>query len=258
MWLIEPAGLDFSNTALSAIDLNTNEFIFRFEFPKGEAKFAQDLRITSDGKRVIIADTGFFKFTAPGLIVFDVERKSYRTFLARHDSARPQNWIIKGPLGEHHLGFGLLGFFVGIDGIEISADQKWLIYASMTHDSLYRLPMSVLLANDADDRSVSKAVEYLGQKTLSDGITQLTDEKIVLTDIENGGLSVFDFNTKKSSTLIRSKNVIWADGVSNYSDAALVFTDSSIPAYIDQLARPPSLSVLEKNRPYRIYKLDLR
>jgi len=33
----------------------------------------------------------------------------------------------------------------------------------------------------------------------------------------------------------------------------VLFTDSSIPSYIDQLLRPPALEKLRAGRPYRIY-----
>lgn len=257
LWLIEPAGLDFSHTVLSAIDLGTAQVIFRYEFPEGVARFAQDLRVTADGKTIILADTGFFKFTDPGLFLFDIEKKTYRSFLAKNSAARPQNWTITGPLGEHHLAYGFLGFFVGLDGIEITHDQKWLYFGAMTHDSLYRIPLTGLLSENADEKSVSDSVERMGQKPLSDGITELPDGNILLTDVENGGLAAFNVTSKMVTTLISSPKIIWADGVVRYSDHSVLFTDSSIPSYVDQLARPPSLKVLEQHRPYRVYRLDL-
>jgi hypothetical protein len=36
---------------------------------------------------------------------------------------------------------------------------------------------------------------------------------------------------------------------------AIVFTDSAIPAYIDQLARPPAEERLVAGRPYHIYRV---
>lgn len=45
-----------------------------------------------------------------------------------------------------------------------------------------------------------------------------------------------------------------AAGVATAPDGEIWFTDSAIPAYIDQLARPPSLAALAKHRPYHLYR----
>ena len=74
LWFIEPAGLDHKATRLIAFDITTGRLALEFWFPPGEAKFAQDLRVTSDGATVIIADTGLFHFTRPGLILFEIGR----------------------------------------------------------------------------------------------------------------------------------------------------------------------------------------
>lgn len=41
-------------------------------------------------------------------------------------------------------------------------------------------------------------------------------------------------------------------------DRSLLFADSAIPAYIDQLARPPSVERLAAVRPYRLYRLRVQ
>jgi hypothetical protein len=255
LWTIEPAGLDYEQTILRSYDINSNDKVFEFKFPKKIATFAQDLRISKDCKYVIIADTGFFKFTNPGLIIFDIEKNSYRIVLSENFSTKPQDWIIKGPLGEHHLGFGLVGFFVGVDGIEISPDENWLYYASMTHDSLYRVPFKKLIDPNTSEKEIVNSIEYLGKKPISDGILMKDNENVILTDIENGGLGIFNLKAKKYQTLISHKKIIWADGVDHFENK-FIFTDSAIPSYVDQLAMPPNENVLKSRRPYRIYSIE--
>jgi streptogramin lyase len=98
-------------------------------------------------------------------------------------------------------------------------------------------------------------VEDLGQKPMSDGIAIDKNGRVILTDVEHGGIMAFNPTTKRLSTLGRSKNIVWPDGVVVGADNSVYFTDSSIPSYIDQLVRPPNDSKLREHRPYFIYRL---
>ena len=90
---------------------------------------------------------------------------------------------------------------------------------------------------------------------MSDGITIDKSGNVIITDVEHGGLTSFDPDTKKITTLVRSKEIRWADGVAAGPDSSLYFTDSSIPSYIGEFALPPSQLLVLKNKPYYIYKL---
>lgn len=256
LWTIESAGLDFEKSRLLAFDLATNKQIFAFEFPKGDAGFAQDLRVSRDGKTVFLADTGLFKFTRPGLIVFDIASRRYRTLLADHPALQPQDWVTQTPFGSHKLGYGLVSFTVGLDGIALSADGRWLFFGAMNHDTLYKIPVAALLDPGLGKADLERQIVRVGKKPLSDGFALDPEGNILITDIEHGGIARM---TPQGAlqTLVKSKDVIWADGVAMAPDGGVIFTDSAIPAYIDQLARPPELSVLQAHRPYRIYKFML-
>jgi sugar lactone lactonase YvrE len=257
LWAIEPSGLDHEKSRLMAFDLKTNTQVFEYWFPAKEAQFAQDLRVTADGRTVILADTGLFKFTSPALIVFDVASKSYRKVLQADASTQPQDWMIRtakdGVSSTHKLGFGLVTFSVGIDGIEISRDGNWLYYGTMSHDTMYKLPMKALLDEQLGAADLAKQIQPIGRKPLSDGITVDAQDNILITDIENGGIA--RMNAKgELVTLTKSPQVVWADGIVIAPDGNVLFTDSAIPAYIDQLARPPARDKLKAAAPYKIYK----
>lgn len=256
LWAIESAGLDFDHSRLLAFDLSTNRLVFEHAFPEGEARFAQDLRISPDGRTVFIADTGLFKFTDPGLIVFDIESRSYRTLLKDDPSARPQDWVTQSINGPHRLGFGLVSFIVGLDGLALSADGQQLYFAAMNHDTMYQVPTEALLDPGLNSAQLSAMTVPVGRKPLSDGIALDPAGNILITDIEHGGIARMT-PAGKLQTLIKSPTVIWADGVAMAPDGKVIFTDSAIPAYIDQLARPPSLAKLTAGRPYYLYRFQL-
>ncbi len=255
IWFIEPASLDFKHTRVSAFDLTTKQRVVFFEFPEGQAKFAEDIRVTSDGKYVVMPNPGLFRFTPSSLVVYSVLNHTFTSIPSDHPCMRPEDWIIQTPYGPDRLLYGLLNFAVGIDGIEISDDQKWLYIASMTNSRLCRVPMSVVLNPATTTATFNQNMEDIGKKPLSDGITIDRDGRVLLTDVEHGSIMAFDPNTKQLSRLGGSKDIVWPDGIVVGPDGDVYFTDSSIPSYLDQLVRPPTKSKLAEHRPYFIYRL---
>lgn len=256
IWFVEPANLDFDHTRLWAFDLQTRQKVFFFEFPGKAAQFAQDLRVTADGKYVLLADPGLFRFTTAKLYLFAVADQSFRVVLDGSPCLRPEDWVMQTPYGPYRLGWGLLNFAVGLDGIEISPDQQWLYLAAMTSSRLCRVPLAAVLDPSLQPAALAQQIEDLGQKPLSDGITIDQTGKVILTDVEHGGLMAFDLTSKKATTLVRSQAIIWADGVVTGPDGALYFTDSAIPAYIGQLTQAPDRSTLQAHQPYSIYRVS--
>lgn len=256
LWLTSPATLDRDKTRLIAYDLQTNKKIIDHEFEPGVARFAQDLRVAPDGKTIFFADTGAFRFTPASIVVVDVATWRAREVLAHDPSTQPQNWIIATRSGPHRVGYGLLSFQVGVDGIALSKDGEWLYYATMSHDTLYRVKTSYLLDAGLSALDLAKHVEKIGKKPLSDGIEVAPDGSVLLTDVEHGSIVRVD-EAGKLETLVRLGSVVWADGVNVTAKGDVLFTDSSIPSYIDQLLRPPSRDKLDAGKPYRLYRFRI-
>ena len=254
LWLIEPASLDHARTRLLAFDLRSNTVALEHWFAEGEARFTQDLRVSPDGATIYLADTGLFRFTPASLLVFEIATRTYHTVLSTVPQAQAQDWEIHTQFGAHKLAWGLITFEVGLDGIELSPDGAWLYFGAMSHDQLYKVPTAALRDRGLADADLVRQIVALGPKPLSDGITLDRDGAVILTDIEHGGLARRGTDGALV-TLVRSPDIVWADGVVAAPDGALVFTDSAIPAYIDPLGRPPALDRLVAGRPYRIYRV---
>lgn len=254
LWMIRPAGIEDRSTRLFGFDLRTDTLVFDHAFDDGIAPFAQDLRVTPDGHTMILADTGIFRFTAPALVVFDLERRAARRVLEGHPSVSPQDWVIQSADGPHRMAWGLVTFAVGVDGIAISRDGAWLYYATMTHDSAFRVPIAALRDPGADDAALSSAIERVGSKPLSDGIELDAAGNLYLTDVEHGGIARLSPDGELR-TLVRRDDIVWADGVAWAPDGSLLFTDSAIPSYLDPWARPPTRARLDRRAPHRIHRV---
>jgi sugar lactone lactonase YvrE len=255
LWLIEPRGLDHERTRLTAFDLNTNQPVFEHTFAADEAQFTQDLRVSADGRTVYLADTGLFRFTPASLLVLDVASKTHRKVLEQDASAQPQNWITQRFDGKpHKLAWGLVAFTVGLDGIEVSADGQWLYYATMSHDTAYRVPTAALNDPALSAAQLSAKIEKVGNKPLSDGITLDAHGHLLITDIEHGSIAKLSADGQLQ-TLARRKDIVWSDGVAIAADGSVWLTDSGIPAYLHPLALPPSPDALSAKRPYGVYRL---
>ncbi len=158
--------------------------------------------------------------------------------------------------GPHHIGYGLITFQVGVDGIALSKDGAWLYYGTMTHDTLYRIRTEYLLDAHLSPRELSGRVEAVGRKPMSDGIEVAADGSVLLTDVENGSVARID-PSGHLTTLIRDPRIVWADGINIMEGGDVLVTDSSISSYTDQLLRPPPLERLAAGRPYRLYRFHL-
>jgi hypothetical protein len=255
LWIVEPGALDNRRTRLIAIDIASGAMVLDHLFAEGEAGFAQDMRVSSDGRTVFLADTGLFRFSQANLIVFDVATETARTVLKGHPSVSPQDWVIRKANGApYRLALGLLTFTVGIDGIALSHDGAWLYFAAMSHDSLYRVPTAALLDPSFSDAEIAQRIEFVGHKPMSDGIEVLADNTVLITDVENGGLASLSPDGVLT-TLTSDRNVNWADSVTVASDGAIWFTDSRLTDLIDQFASPSDDARMRERGPYAIYRI---
>jgi sugar lactone lactonase YvrE len=253
LWLTSPANFDRERTRLIAFDLATNRKVVDHELEPGVARFGQDLRITPDGRTVLLANPGVFRMTASSLVVVDIATWHAREVLRGDPSVQPQDWLMRVRGQPYRLAYGLLSFQIGIDGIAIDPNGRWLFFAPMSQDSAYRVPLADVINADLPGPQLSADVERVGKKPLSDGIDAGPDGSILITDVEHGGIARLD-ERGRLTTLATVDRVTWADGVFLAPNGDVYFTDSAIPLYIDPLMRPPSVDRLRAGRPYHLYR----
>jgi sugar lactone lactonase YvrE len=192
------------------------------------------MSISPDGRWIYIADVGFWA-KRPAIVVYDSETRTARRVLNRHESVYPQNLLIRTPIRAMRFFGGLLEMKTGVDGVAASRDGAWLYYAAMNHDTLYRVPTAILQNPKSTEAAIEAAVEAVGRKPLSDGITIDDAGNVFVTDIEHGAVSAVAPDGSLS-TVVKDKRIRWADGLSFGPDGWLYLADSAIPHIVLQSA----------------------
>ena len=250
LWIIDHGRHGFDTPRLVAIDLLTDEVVHDHAFDNTAApggSFLQDLQISPDGQTVFIADASFWR-QRPAIVVHDVSTATDRRVLEGHSSVSAQDWIISTPAKKMTFFGGLAAMKPGIDGIAVTTDGAWLAYGAMSHDTLYRVPTTVLLDRSLGDPAIASRVEALGRKPLSDGLSADLEGGIWITDVEHGAVLRMNPNGTLE-TWIENPRIRWADALSFGPDGWLYLADSAIP---DQVMR--SKRHIASQAPYDIFR----
>lgn len=233
LWTIDNGNHGFGSSRLLAFDLASGEVVHNHEFSAAIApagSFLQDLQVSADGEQVFIADASLWR-KKPAIVVYDVEKRTARRLLEGHESVSTQDYLVRNPIRDMKFVAGIVSLKTGIDGIAIDAANEWLYYAPITHDSLFRVPVSDLLNTRLPPRELEIAVERYSDKPLSDGLSADIDGNIYVTDVEHGAVFIVGTD-REPKTLIRSARIRWADGLSFGPDGWLYLADSAIPEQV--------------------------
>lgn len=249
LWVIDHGNHGLSGARLVAFDLASGQIVHDKQLDEtGEAgSFLNDLTVSPDGRYVYIADVSFFRQN-PALVVYEVAGGKAWRVLEDHASVTAQDWIIENPVKRMTFFGGLIALKPGMDGIVIDEAGEYVYYSAMAHDGLYRVPAALLNAPETSAEELARAVERVGGKPLSDGLSIDRQGNVYITDVEHGGIARLS-PQGALETLIASDKVRWADGISYSGDGYFYFTDSAIP---DQMLQ--TKAHIESRAPYYLYR----
>jgi sugar lactone lactonase YvrE len=233
LWIIDHGKHGFDTPRLVAIDLLTDEVVHDHSFNNTAApggSFLQDLQVSPDGRTVFIADLSFWR-KRPAIVVHDVATATDRRVLEGHPSVSAQDWLIRTPSKTMIFFGGLAAMKPGIDGIAMIPDGEWLAYGAMSHDTLYRVPTSVLRDASLGEEAVASRIEALGRKPLSDGLSADVEGGIWITDVEHGAVLRMDPDGNLE-TWVETPRIRWADALCFGPDGWLYLADSAIPEQV--------------------------
>ena len=249
LWVLDNANHGFGTPRLLAFDLDTDELVHQYEFPRavaGRGSHLNDFQVAPDGERIYIAEASIFAKT-PALVLYDVRNRSSRRVLEGHESVTPEHYV---PVvqGRTMLVAGIFAIRPGVDSIALDRSGGWLYFAPVTSNHLYRVPRSALDDASLSREALEQRVERFALKTMSDGITTDLDDNIYLSDPDESAIVMLTPD-RQLRTLIKDPKLRWPDGFSFGPDGWLYVTCSALHHVIGQ-----SPGHVRANAPYQIFR----
>ncbi|MBI1213808.1 MAG: hypothetical protein GC190_20295 [Alphaproteobacteria bacterium] len=250
LWTIDSGYHGLRKARLLAFDIATSKIVHDHVFSRDIAplgSYLQDMAIAPDGKTIYIADVSFFRRN-PAIVVYDIASQSARRVLEGHSSVFPQNWVINNPVRIMRFFGGLIELKAGVDGITLDPTGKWLVYAAMNHDTLFRIRTADLRDPRLDNADLAARLQSMGPKPLSDGLSHDSQGNIYITDVEHSAVMRKTLDGRLE-TVIRDSRIRWPDSLSFGPAGYLYVADSAIPDVMLQ-----SRAHIDAARPYHIYR----
>ncbi|MBO0931999.1 L-dopachrome tautomerase-related protein [Fibrella aquatilis] len=250
LWVIDHGNHGTTTVTLTAFDLTNNRVAHQYTFPREVAElgsFFNDLSVSPDGRYVYIADVSFWR-KQPSIAVYDTQTGRSASRLDNHPSVASQGYVPVNPIKKMRFFGGLVDLMPGVDGLDASPDGKYVYYAAMSHDGLYRVPVAALTNFSLSNEVVGEQVQLVSKKPLSDGIRVDSRGNTLITDVEHSGVAIIAPDGR-SQTLLKDPRIRWADGLSFGGDGYTYLADSDIP---DQMLQ--SKAHITSHKPYYIYR----
>ena len=250
LWTIDHGNHGMRTARIVAIDLATNKLLRDQALDKTIAppgSFLQDLQVSADGRTIVIADASFWR-KSPAIIVYDVETGQARRVLEAHESVSAENFMIRS--GDRDMEFmgGIVALRGGIDGIALG--PEWLYFGALSGSGLYRVRLRDLRDVNLPPAQLTRRVERVSDKPLSDGFSIDVDGNVYVTDVEHGAVFIIG-PEQPLATLIQSNEIRWPDALSFGPDGWLYLADSALPELILK-----SREHIEASGPYRIFRFQ--
>ncbi|MEM9419024.1 MAG: L-dopachrome tautomerase-related protein [Planctomycetota bacterium] len=228
LWVLDSGnprhrGVIIAGPKLFKIDLSDDSVaqIFYFDHQRDFAadSILSDVRVDAKQGVAYISDS-----QRGGIYVVDLKQRQTRAVLVGHESTRPETGVAlhTGPDGDrsnvHH----------GVAGLELSADGDYLYYHAVVGRTLYRVPATLLLDEQAGDLAVAEAVESLGTTgSAMDGLkfNHATGD-LYMAALEHNAVYVRRASGKMEA-LVADGRLRWPDSIALANDGYLYLTASA-------------------------------
>ncbi len=217
-------------------DIKHNRLFKIIEFPADvitPTSFIDDFALDQKRDYAYVTDLDLFGGEA-AMIVVNLKNGEARRVLAGVESTQGEdvpiviNGVVVAP------GLPLLG----LDGITIDVEYKWVYYCALQGTKLWRIRAKDLVNASLTEDELNAKVEFYAARPVCDGITIDKDNNIYITDLNNSAIGVIDSKTKTYSKIEGLEEVIYLsypDGISYGGDGYFYVT-------VNQLQNSPPIN----------------
>ena len=252
VWMLDNGRRGESNARIVAWNDKRNELHKLIQLPPECVRvdsFVNDLVfVPDDPSTIFISDPAGGNDAA--LIVLDVETGMGRRVLEGDISVRPMSseLIIDGNVVAAE---GLDGVRTrpqfGVNSLTIDRKGKWLYFAALNSDILYRVDTKLLKDKSLKPAELAARVERYARKPHCDGISIDRDDNIYVTDLRAKAIGVIDSAKRRYRLLVADADFEWPDG--------LCYADNRFYFYTNQLHRSAFFSKEAPSRRLRGFHL---
>lgn len=251
LWVLDYAHHGTGQARLLGFELASDRLVHRFDFPREIAPLGShlnDFQVSPDGRHVYIADASILR-QSPALVVYDVESRRARRLLEGHPSVRAERFL-PAVEGKPQLLFGIFAVRPGVDSIALDQRGEWLYFAPVSNRHMARVRSADLLDETLSAEALAARVERFAEKTMSDGITIDSEDRIYIADLEHSAV-VRLHPDGRLETLLRDPRLRWPDGFGWGPDGWLYVTCSALHQVI---MRSPGF--VAAHAPFQIYRFQ--
>lgn len=250
LWTLDFADHGTGQPRIYAFDLDTDTLVHEYEFPPeiaGLGSMLNDFNVGPENKKIYIAEASIFAKT-PALIVYDIETKTARRLLEGHESVQAPEYITVVD-GEPQVILGVFAIRPGADSITLDRQGRWLYYAAVTGEHLYRVRTADLNDESLSPAELAARVEvFFENKTHSDGITIDDEGNVYVTDPEHFAVHRISAE-REMTTLFKDPKLRWPDGFSFGPDGYLYLSCSALQHVVWKGA-----ANIDAHAPYHIFR----
>ena len=213
LWVLDYGSHGMTVPRLLAFDLEKNELVHEFWFPRevaGRGSMLNDFAISPDAKRIYISDSSVFR-NSGAIITYDVATKTARRLLDGDRSVQAMPYLPR-VRGRDMQFFGAFAIRPNVDSIALDRHGLWLYFGAVTSDVLWRIRVQDLDDPDLSAEQVAARVATFARKTVSDGITVDWEDNVYVTDPEHDAIHRID-RRGEQVTLLRDERLRWPDGL---------------------------------------------
>lgn len=276
LWLLDFADHGIKHDpAIFCIELDTDEVILRYKFPKNVAGFGSmlnDFQVDLSGKYIYIADTSIIAQT-PGLVLFDIDRQLSYRIASSSPMLFGDSYFLN--VSGTPISLGPFGMKINFDSIALDRSGSNLYLGAVTSPNLYALSTSRLIYlidrmadrigenfEELEQSALQDIVHIFDAKPMSDGLSTDLNGNIWMTCVEHSAIAVLSVTSKlslKSSKpsmnvykVVQDKDLLrWPDGLS-FGPDGLYITNSALQYKLSSPMHFDVKKFVEAHAPFHI------